>query len=66
MVEIGDNVRVKTTGRSAQIVAELGNGLYRVEYLPEPVDDPIDRDSADVLSDDAGGVYLARDLEPMS
>jgi len=35
-----------------------------VEYLPDPAEDPIDRDSA--IAADEGGVYLIDELEPLT
>jgi hypothetical protein len=40
----------------------LPEGHYQVEFLPEPAEDPIDRDSS--VSADEGGVYLLDDLAP--
>jgi len=56
----GDTVVVRATGRRARIVEERGNGFYAIEYLPEPSEDPIDRDT--VVSQEAG-IYRAGDLE---
>lgn len=56
----GDTVVVRTTGRRARIVEARGNNFYAVEYLPAPSDDPIDRDT--VVSEEAG-MYRASDLE---
>jgi hypothetical protein len=63
-MELGDTVTVRATGRRARIVAELSEGLYQVEYMPELQDDPLDRDT--VQSEDEGGVYRARELEPLA
>jgi hypothetical protein len=60
-LHVGDVVIVKDTGRRALITAELPESHYQVEYLPEPADDPIDRDSS--VSADEGGVYLIDDLQ---
>ncbi len=62
-MEVGDTVVVKDTGRRALITAVLSQGRYRVEYLPDPAEDPIDRDSA--VSADEGGVYGPDDLAPL-
>ena len=62
-MEVGDTVIVKDTGRRALITAALPKGHYQVEYLPDPAEDPIDRDSA--VAADEGGVYLGDDLEPV-
>ena len=60
-MQIGDVVIVKDTGRRALITRVLPEGHFQVEYLPDPADDPIDRDSA--ITADEGGVYLLDDLE---
>jgi len=57
----GDTVTVRTTGRRARIVEERGSGYFAVEYLPEPSDDPLDRDT--VQSEQEEGMYRERDLE---
>jgi hypothetical protein len=62
-IDVGDTVVVKDTGRRALITAVLPLGHYQVEYLPDPAEDPIDRDSA--IAADEGGVYLLDDLEPV-
>jgi len=61
-MQIGDTVRVRTSGRRARIVAELGRDRYQVEYLPEMMSDPMDRDTTQ--SEDEGGIYSADDLSP--
>lgn len=63
-MQIGDSVRVRATGRRAMIITELGDGRYRVEFLPDPADDPIDRDT--VQSEEGGGIYSADDIEPLT
>jgi len=62
-MQVGDTMRVRTSGRRALIVEELGNDRFEVEFLPEPADDPIDRDSS--TDDTVGGIYRASDLEPI-
>jgi hypothetical protein len=62
-MQVGDTVTVRTTGRRARIVAELGHGRYQVEFAPDLLTDPIDRDT--VQSEDEGGVYRADDLQPL-
>ena len=62
-MEIGDTVTVRATGMRARLVEELGQGRYAVEFLPDPMTDPIDRDT--VQSEDEGGVYRADELEPV-
>jgi hypothetical protein len=63
-MEVGDTVTVRTSGRRARIIAELGQGRFQVEFLPEIMDDPIDRDT--VQSEDESGIYAAGDLEPLT
>jgi hypothetical protein len=63
-VEVGDNVTVRTNGRRARIVADLGQGRFQVEYLPDISGDPMDRET--VQSEDESGVYAAEDLEALS
>jgi hypothetical protein len=62
-MEVGDVVIVKDTGQRAIITAVLPESHYQVEYLPDPAEDPIDRDSA--IAEDQGGVYLVDDLQPV-
>jgi hypothetical protein len=63
-MQVGDTVIIKDTGQRALITAVLPQSHYRVEYLPNPAEDPIDRDSA--ISADEGGIYLVDDLQPVS
>jgi hypothetical protein len=60
-MQVGDTVKVKDTGRRALITAVLPRSHYQVEYLPDPADDPVDRDSP--TPEDEGGIYLVDDLE---
>jgi hypothetical protein len=62
-MQVGDTVTVRTTGRRARIVAELDRGRYQVEFAPDLMSDPIDRDT--VQSEDEGGIYSADDLQPL-
>lgn len=62
-MEVGDTVSVRTSGRRARIVADLGQGRYQVEFMPEIESDPIDRDT--VQSEDESGIYHVGDLEPL-
>jgi hypothetical protein len=62
-MEVGDTVLIKNTGRRALIIAVLPEGRYQVEYLPDPAEDPVDRDSA--FSADEGGIYPGIDLQPI-
>ena len=64
-MQIGDNVKVRTTGRRARIIEDLGNSHYRVLYYADPDADALDRDTPQD-EDDAGGVYSAEDLEAAS
>jgi hypothetical protein len=61
-MQIGDNVKVRATGRSARIIEDLGNSHYRVLFYADPNADALDRDTPQD-EDDAGGVYTADDLE---
>ena len=54
---------VKDTGRRALITVVLPRDRYQVEFLPDPAEDPIDRDSS--VSADEGGVYVQDDLAPL-
>jgi len=59
-MRVGDTVRVRSSGRLARIVEELGEGFYEIENLPHPLSDPMDEDRVEL----APGIYHARDLEP--
>jgi hypothetical protein len=63
-MQVGDTVIVKDTGRRALITAELPDDHFQVEFLPDPAEDPIDRDSA--ISADEGGVYFRTNLVPLT
>lgn len=63
-MHVGDSVRVRTTGRHAMIITDLSDGRYRVEFLPDPAGDPMDRDT--VQSEEGGGIYRADDLEALT
>jgi len=63
-MQIGDIVVVKSTGRRALVTALLPKGHYQVEYLLDPAEDPIERDSS--VWEDEGGVYRGDDLERLS
>ena len=60
-MKIGDVVTVRVTGQRARIVDERGSGFYGIEYLPDAMSDPMDRDQA--RSSDEAGIYRASDLE---
>ena len=62
-MNVGDVVIVKDTGQRALITAVLPKGHYQVEFLPDPAEDPVDRDSS--VSADVGGIYRQDDLEPV-
>jgi hypothetical protein len=64
-MQIGDTVRVRSTARSARIIEDLGHSRYRVLFFDDPAVDALDRDTPQD-EDDAGGVYSAEDLEPLS
>ena len=61
-MQIGDNVRVRATGRRARIIEDHGNSRYRVLFYADPAVDALDVDTVDD-EDDAGGIYDAEDLE---
>jgi hypothetical protein len=61
-MQIGDNVRVRATGRRARIIEDLGRMHYRVLFYAEAEADALDR-ATPQDEDDAGGVYSAEDLE---
>src|SRR3954451_3893275 len=61
VMQIGDTVTVRVSGRRARITEERG-GVYVIEYLPDPTSDPMDRET--VQSNEAG-LYRAEDLEPV-
>jgi hypothetical protein len=58
----GQTVRVRSTGRRARIYERIGDDRVRVEYLPDVMDDPLDRDT--IQSEDESGIYHVGDLEP--
>ncbi len=60
----GDTVTVRSSGRRARIIAEIGRDRFQVEYLPDTMVDPMDRDTTQ--SEDEGGIYGAADLSPVS
>jgi hypothetical protein len=62
-MQAGDTVVVKDTGQRALITRVLPEGHYQVEFLPDPAEDPIDRDSS--VSAEIGGVYQLDDLAPV-
>jgi hypothetical protein len=62
-MELGDTVTVRSSGRRARIVEQIGDDRYRVEFMPEPMNDPVDRDT--VQAEDEAGIYHRNDLEPL-
>ena len=54
---------VKATGRRALITAVRPLGHYQVEFLPDPAEEPVDRDSS--VSADEAGIYLRNELAPV-
>jgi len=60
-MQIGDLVTVRSNGRRARIIEDLGNGHYRVLFFADPDADALDRDTPQD-EDDAGGVYSADEL----
>jgi hypothetical protein len=59
-VNVGDVVTVKVTGQRARIVEERG-GYFSIEYLPDAIGDPMDRDQT--RSSEAAGMYREEDLD---
>ena len=59
----GDIVVVQSSGRRARIVQQIEGERFQVEFLPDTMDDPIDRDT--VQSEDESGVYHEDDLRPV-
>ena len=64
-MQVGDNVRVRTSDRRARIIEDLGQSRYRVLFYADPAADALDRDTPQD-EDDAGGVYSAQDLEVLA
>jgi hypothetical protein len=64
-MQIGDNVRVRTTGRLGRIIEDRGESRYRILFYSEPPADALDSTTIDD-EDDAGGIYEAEDLEVVS
>ncbi len=62
-MEPGDTVTVRSSGRRARIVERIGEDRYRVEFMPEPMNDPLDWDTAQ--SEDEAGIYHRDDLEAL-
>jgi hypothetical protein len=60
-MELGGTVTVRATGRRARLIEALDRGRYVVEFLPDLMSDPIDRET--VQSEDEGGIYSADELE---
>ena len=54
---------VQSSGRRARIVQQIDGARFQVEFLPDTMDDPIDRDT--VQSEDESGVYHEDDLRPV-
>ena len=59
----GDTVKVRSTGRRARIVEQIGDDRFLVEFLPDLMEDPIDRDT--VQSEDETGIYHQDELSPV-
>ena len=64
LMQPGDTVQVRSSGRRARIVGQVGDDRYQVEYLPDVMDDPLDRDT--VQSEVESGIYHGSDLEPVN
>ncbi len=61
-MHIGDNVRVRSSGRHARIIEDHGHSRQRVLLYSDPDVDALD--SATIEDeDDAGGIYDTDDLE---
>jgi hypothetical protein len=61
IMQPGDVVAVRGTGRHARVVEARGNGYVAVEYLPDPAGDALDRDT--VQSEQEAGIYRESDLD---
>ena len=61
-MQIGDNVRVRATGRRGRIIEDRGQSRYRVLFFSEAPADARDSTTLDD-EDDAGGIYEADALE---
>jgi hypothetical protein len=59
----GDTVKVRSTGRRARIVEQIGDDRFLVEFLPDLMEDPIDRDT--VQSEEETGIYHQDELSPV-
>jgi hypothetical protein len=62
MMELGTIVVIRSSGRRARIVERIGADRYQVEYMTDPEDDPIDRDT--VQTEEQRGIYHQDDLAP--
>lgn len=63
-LRVGEAVIVKVTGRRAIITGELPEQHFQVQYLPDPAEDPIDRESPG--DEELGGIYPEADLQPLN
>ena len=61
-MQIGDNVRVRASGRRARIIEDHGHARYRILFYSEPAVDALDGATVED-EDDAGGIYDAQDLD---
>jgi len=64
-LQIGDNVRVRSSGRRARIIEDRGHSHYRVLFYSDPAVDALDNATIED-EDDAGGIYEADELEVIS
>ena len=62
-MQVGDTVRVRMNRRRALIVEQVSHERFQVEFLTDPTDDPLDSEAPP--DSDVGGIYAARDLEPI-
>lgn len=63
-MRVGDAVIIKDTGRRAIITGELPEKHFQVQYLPDPAEDPVERESPG--DEEFGGVYMEADLQPLN
>ena len=59
-MNVGDVVTVRVTGQRARIV-EVRGGYFSIEYLPDAIGDPMDRDQS--RSSEAAGHQAAPDAD---
>ena len=62
-MNLGQQVRVRADGREGVIMEVLAGGRYRVEFYPAAGTPPVDEQNME--RDDAGGIFVADELEPL-